>query len=178
METKTQTKIENAFFEVEGIKNVFQGIHLGVKFSYGYEAYFTKETCLEILKSAPHHTNIKFDEAKGTFVESWIEDSNILSFDAEKVEVFGITYYQFGNGWAWELSYEEKVSLYAMPTKRLEEKLSWLGSFYDIWQRSQNINDSAIDNLSEVYIEYCNEWGLPQMSCDELICEILSILND
>lgn len=176
--TKTTQTIEKAFFEVEGIKGVFQGIYLGTSFSYGKEAFFTKEVCFDILKSAPHHSNIKFDESKNTFIESWIEDGETQILESEKVEVFGTTYYLFGNGWAWEFTYEEKTLLLSMPTKRLEEKLSWLGSFYDIWQRSQSIDDSAIDNLSQVYIDYCNEWGLPQMSCDELICEILSILND
>lgn len=179
MTNKTQT-IEKAFFEVEGIKGVFEGVHLGVKFSYGYEAYFTKETCLEIIKNEynPFWANPRFDETRNTFVETWEEEGKFYSNDSAKIEIFGTTYYQMGNGWAWSLSYKEKALLYAMPTKRLEEKLSWLGSFYDIWQKSQAIDDSAINNLAQVYIDYCNEWGLPQMSCDELICEILSILND
>jgi hypothetical protein len=177
MTNKTQT-IEKAFFEVEGIKGVFEGLYLGVTYSYGREAYFTKEVCFEIMKSAPHHNNIFFIDECKTFIETWHEEGKICKLESEKIEVFGTTYYQFGNGWSWEFSSEEKSKLYAMDTKRLEEKLSWLASFYDIYQKSESIDDSAIENLSQVYIDYCDEWGLPQMSCDELICDILSILND
>jgi hypothetical protein len=179
MTNKTQT-IEKAFFEVEGIKGVFEGVHMGEMFSYGRVPYFDMKTCLDIIKHTHNPFNVfyAFDDSKKTFVETWIEDGENMSHEVEKLEVFGTTYYQLGNGWSWEFSYEEKATLYAMPTKRLEEKLSWLGSFYDIYQKSQEIDDSAIDNLSQIYIDYCNEWGLPQLSCDELICEILSILND
>lgn len=177
---KKETKIEKAFFEVEGIKGVFEGVHLGVMFSYGYEAYFTKETCLSIIKVAPNPFDISttFNESKNTFVESWEEDGATIANYSDKVEVFGVTYYQLGNGWSWDLSNEQRMNLYAMNPKRLEEKLAWLGSFYDIWEKSQRIDDSAMDNLAQIYIDYCNEWSLPSMSCDELICEILSILND
>tara|TARA_R110000868_G_scaffold375127_1_gene639598 strand:- start:512 stop:1051 length:540 start_codon:yes stop_codon:yes gene_type:complete len=176
----TQTKIEKAFFEVEGIKNVFEGIHLGVQYSYGYEAYFTKETCLEIIKHQynPFWANPRFDESKQTFIETWEEDGKYYSNDSEKVEVFGTTYYLMGNGWAWDISNEQRMNLYTMNPKRLEEKLSWLSSFYDIWEKSRAIDDSAINNLTQIYMDYCEEWDLPQLACDELICEILSILND
>jgi len=60
----------------------------------------------------------------------------------------------------------------------LESRLSWLVTFYDIWEKSQYIDDTAVDNLAIIYIEYCKEWDLPSLSCDELICEILSILNN
>lgn len=178
MNTQNLTKVETAFFEVEGIKKVFEGIYLGVFYSYGREAYFTKEVCFDIIDNAQQFLNVRFDESEGTFIETWYEKGEMIQDSSDVIEVFGTKYYSFGNGWAWEFSYKEKNDLYNMNTKRLEEKLGWLGSFYDIWQKSQAIDDSAIDNLSQVYVDYCNEWGLPQMSCDELICEILSILND
>jgi hypothetical protein len=59
--------------------------------------------------------------------------------------------------------------------KDLEARLSWLSSFYDIYQK---INEDSLEHLDKVYIDYLNEWDLPQLSCDELICEILPILND
>ena len=178
--TNTQTKIEKAFFEVEGIKNVFEGLHLGVMYSYGYEAYFTKDTCLDIIKQCPNPFNLSwsYDDLTSTFVESFIEDGESLEFYSDKVEVFGVTYYQFGNGWSWDLSNEQRMNLYSMNPKRLEEKLAWLGSFYDIWEKSQRIDDSAMNNLTQIFHDYCDEWNLPQLACDELICEILSILND
>lgn len=59
--------------------------------------------------------------------------------------------------------------------KDLEARLAWLSSFYDIYNK---VNEDSLENLNEVYLDYLNEWDLPQLSCDELICEILSILND
>jgi hypothetical protein len=59
--------------------------------------------------------------------------------------------------------------------KDLEARLSWLSSFYDIYNK---VNEDSLSDLDEVYQDYLNEWDLPQMSCDELICEILAILND
>jgi hypothetical protein len=174
----TQTKIEKDFFEVEGIKSVFDGIHIGERFSYGYVAYFTKEVCLDIISKCEHTLTIKFNNDLDLFEESFEEEGEILTNFSSKLQVFGITYYQIGNGWSWEISNEQRLNLYKMNPKRLEEKLSWLHSFYDIWHKSQSIDDSAINNLSQVYIDYCNEWGLPQLACDELICEINSILND
>lgn len=120
----------------------------------------------------------EYDSTYDVIIEKVYWNGKLEAIDTTKPTLFeGNKYYPIGNGnWTWTKA-QEINTLLAMDKKHLEARLSWLASFYDIWQRSIHINDSSIDNLTQVYIDYCNEWELPQMSCDELICEILTITN-
>jgi hypothetical protein len=181
--------MEKALFEIEvneGFEQ-YEGITLGHRWN-GWECpLFNIDNVNKILNNLGSEEEAKensfsfyqYDSTYDVIIEKVYWDGKLEAIDTSKPTIFnGEKYYAIGShNWTWTKAQEENP-LTKMNTKQLEARLSWLGAFYNIWQRSQNIDDSAINNLSEVYIEYCNEWGLPQMSCDELICEILSILNN
>jgi hypothetical protein len=103
MKNTNQAKAQKGFFEVEGIEGVFEGVHIGERYSYGVVPYFTMKTCLEIIKHnyQPFYVYYDFDTDKKTFVEIWIEDGKSNFHYASKIEVDNITYYNIGNGWSW-----------------------------------------------------------------------------
>jgi hypothetical protein len=103
MKNTNQAKAQKGFFEVEGIEGVFEGVHIGERYSYGVVPYFTMKTCLEIIKHNydPFYVSYDFDTDKKTFVEIWIEDGKSNFHYASKIEVDNITYYNIGNGWSW-----------------------------------------------------------------------------
>ena len=103
MKNTNQLKAQKGFFEVEGIEGVFEGVHIGERYSYGVVPYFTMKTCLEIIKHNydPFYVSYDFDTDKKSFVEIWIEDGKTSSHYASKIELDNITYYNIGNGWSW-----------------------------------------------------------------------------
>ena len=106
MKNTNQLKVQKGFFEVEGIEGLFEGLHIGERYSYGYVAYFTKDVCLDIISKYEYALNINFNNDLDLFEESFEEQGEILTNYSPKVQVFGITYYHIGNGWSWIIDKE------------------------------------------------------------------------
>jgi hypothetical protein len=113
MKNTNELKVEKGFFEVEGIEKVFEGIHIGERYSYGVVPYFTKDVSLDIISKCEHTLTVKFNNDLDLFEESFEEDGEILTNYSPKVQVFGINYYHVGNGWSWIVSeYDELIKVY------------------------------------------------------------------
>ena len=112
MKNTNQLKVQKGFFEVEGIEGLFEGLHIGERYSYGYVAYFTKDVCLDIISKYEYALNINFNNDLDLFEESFEEEGEILTNYSPKVQVFGINYYHVGNGWSWIVSEYEIIKAY------------------------------------------------------------------
>ena len=103
MKNTNNLKVQKEKFEVEGIEGLFEGVHIGERYSYGVVPYFTKDICLNIISKCEHTLTINFNNNLDLFEESFEEEGEILINFSPKLEIFGITYYHIGNGWSWEI---------------------------------------------------------------------------
>jgi hypothetical protein len=58
-----------------------------------------------------------------------------------------------------------------------EQKLNWLNVYIDIWSRayvSSDDNEDHQKNMQNALYDFCDKEGLPYMSADEIITELLT----